>query len=160
MRGGRREEKRREEKRREEKSDRWLSLFEHGVNYMFKISWVGIYKIKMIRIYHNNRCSKSRCALEVLEESGKEFEIVSYLQDTPDSNELTAIIKKLGITAHELIRKTEPIYIAEYKGKDLSEAEWIEAMVAHPILIERPIIVSGDRAVIARPTEKINEILG
>lgn len=113
----------------------------------------------MIRIYHNNRCSKSRCALGVLEESGKEFEVISYLQDTPDAEELAAIIKKLGITAHELIRKTEPLYITEYKGKELTEAEWIEAMVAHPILIERPIIIDGDRAVIARPTEKINEIL-
>jgi arsenate reductase len=114
----------------------------------------------MIKIYHNNKCSKSRCALGILEESGKEFEVVSYLQDTPNAEELSAIIKKLGIKAHELVRKTEPVYTAQYKGKDLNEEEWIRAMIKNPILIERPIIVSGDRAVIARPTEKIYDILG
>lgn len=113
----------------------------------------------MIQIYHNNRCSKSRCALAVLEESGQEFEVVSYLQDTPTAKELAAIIKKLGIKAHELIRKTETVYIERYKGKDLSDEEWIQAMVENPILIERPIVISGDKAVIARPTEKIQEIL-
>jgi arsenate reductase len=114
----------------------------------------------MIQIYHNNRCSKSRCALTALEESGQEFEIVNYLQAVPTADELRAIVAKLGIKPHELIRKGESVYIDKYKGKELSDEAWIEAMVAHPILIERPILVSGDKAVIARPTEKINEILG
>ena len=113
----------------------------------------------MITIYHNNRCSKSRCALAALEESGQEFEIVNYLQAVPTTDELRVIVKKLGLKPHDLIRKSELIYIAEYKGKTLSDEEWIAAMVAHPILIERPIVVSGDKAVIARPEEKINEIL-
>ena len=113
----------------------------------------------MIKIYHNNRCSKSRCALVALEESGKEYQVINYLETVPTAEELRVIIEKLGIKAHDLIRKKEPVYIQQYKGKDLSEEAWIEAMVAHPILIERPIIVDGDRAVIARPAEKINEIL-
>ncbi|MDR3680053.1 MAG: arsenate reductase (glutaredoxin) [Flavipsychrobacter sp.] len=114
----------------------------------------------MITIYHNNRCGKSRAALAILQQSGKEFKSINYLQDVPTAAELSAILKKLGITAHDLIRKTEAVYIENYKGKELTEQEWIQAMVAHPILIERPIIVSGNRAVIARPTEKIYEILG
>lgn len=113
----------------------------------------------MIKIYHNNRCSKSRCALSVLEESGAEFEVVNYLEATPRADELLAIIKKLGIKAHELVRKTEAVYVEKYKGKELSEQEWLMAMIEHPILIERPILVRGDRAVIARPTEKIYDIL-
>ncbi|WP_316815332.1 arsenate reductase (glutaredoxin) [Pedobacter nyackensis] len=114
----------------------------------------------MIKIYHNNRCSKSRCALTALEESGQEFEVINYLQTVPTAEELREIVDKLGVKPHELIRKNESIYIADYKGKELSDEEWIAAMVAYPILIERPILVSGDKAVIARPTEKINEILG
>jgi arsenate reductase len=113
----------------------------------------------MITIYHNNKCSKSRTALGVLENSGKEFEVVNYLQDTPSVEELTAIVKKLGITAKDLVRKTESVYTEKYKGKDLSEEEWISAMVENPILIERPIVVSGDKAVIGRPTENIYTVL-
>ncbi len=114
----------------------------------------------MITIYHNNRCSKSRCALQELEKSGKEFEVVYYLDTPPNVAELTAIVSKLGIKPLALIRKGEQVFIDNYKGKTLTDAEWIEAMVKHPILIERPIVVSGDQAVIARPTEKIQEILG
>lgn len=97
--------------------------------------------------------------MTALEESGQEFEVINYLQTTPTVDELREIIAKLGIKPYELVRKSESVYVTEYKGKDLSDEEWIAAMVAHPILIERPILVSGDKAVIARPTEKINEIL-
>ncbi|MCZ4244242.1 arsenate reductase (glutaredoxin) [Pedobacter punctiformis] len=113
----------------------------------------------MIKIYHNNKCSKSRSALSILNESGKDFELINYLQQPPTAEELATIINKLGIKPFELIRKGEAIYTEKYKGKDLSDAQWIEAMVQNPVLIERPIIVSGDQAVIARPTEKIYEIL-
>lgn len=97
--------------------------------------------------------------MAVLEESGQPFEIVNYLETVPTVEELTLIVAKLGINAEELVRKTEAVYKENYKGKVLSESEWIEAMVAHPILIERPILVNSDRAVIGRPTEKVNEIL-
>ncbi|GGG92754.1 arsenate reductase (glutaredoxin) [Pedobacter zeae] len=114
----------------------------------------------MITIYHNNRCSKSRSALQELEKSGKEFEIVYYLDTPPNQAVLTTIVAKLGIKPIELVRKGERVFIDHYKGKTLSDEEWIEAMVKHPVLIERPIVISGNQAVIARPTEKIQEILG
>ena len=113
----------------------------------------------MITIYHNNRCTKSRCALAELEKSGKAFEVVYYLKTPPNKSELEEIIRKLGIKPLELIRKGEKIFAENYKGKTWTDEEWIDAMVAHPILIERPIIISGDQAIIARPTEKIKEIL-
>lgn len=97
--------------------------------------------------------------MAILEESGQDFEVVNYLEVAPNVVELTGIVEKLGIPAQDLVRKTEPVYKEKYKGKVLSETEWILAMVENPILIERPILVSGDKAVIGRPTEKVNDIL-
>ncbi|WP_316738875.1 arsenate reductase (glutaredoxin) [Pedobacter aquatilis] len=114
----------------------------------------------MIQIYHNNRCTKSRQALQELENSGKPFEVIYYLETPPTKGLLEELLAKLNIKPLELIRKGEKIFIENYKGKSLSDDEWILAMVENPILIERPIIVSGDKAIIARPTDKINEILG
>jgi len=113
----------------------------------------------MIQIYHNSRCSKSRCGVEFLENSGKEFEIIKYLEETPTSKELKEILKKLDFTPIELVRKGEAIWKENYKGKELSDAEIITAMVENPKLIERPIIVNGDKAVIARPLENIEKII-
>lgn len=113
----------------------------------------------MIKIYHNNRCSKSRCGVQALEESGKQFEIVKYLEDVPTKKELKHIIKLLGISPIELVRKNEKIWKENFKGKTLSDDDIIEAMIANPKLIERPIIINGDKAVIGRPTEKILEII-
>lgn len=117
------------------------------------------YKNNMIKIYHNNRCSKSRCGLEVLENSGKKFEIVKYLENTPDINELKNIISLLKIKPIDLIRKNEAIWKENYKGKELSDDEIFIAMNKHPKLIERPIVINGNKAVIGRPTEKIITIL-
>ncbi|MDB5227886.1 MAG: hypothetical protein JWN78_2079 [Bacteroidota bacterium] len=113
----------------------------------------------MITIYHNNRCSTSRCALGFLEESGKKFHTVKYLEDVPTIEELKDILKKLKIKPHDLIRTKEPVYIEKYKGKNLSDEEWIKAMHDNPILIERPIIINRNKAVIGRPPEKVLEIL-
>jgi arsenate reductase len=113
----------------------------------------------MITIYHNNRCGKSRTALCILEEQGKPFKTVEYLKDVPTVEELKSIIKKLKIKPHDLIRTKESIYIENYKGKTLSDDAWIQAMHEHPILIERPIVVNGNKAVVARPPEKVNEVL-
>ena len=113
----------------------------------------------MIKIYHNNRCSKSRYGVQALEESGKQFEVVKYLEDVPSKAELKHIIKLLGITPIELVRKNEAIWKENFKGKILSDDAIIEAMVANPKLIERPIVINGDKAVIGRPTEKILEII-
>lgn len=113
----------------------------------------------MIKIYHNNRCSKSRCGLEVLEKSGKPFEIVKYLENVPTEKELKDIIKLLGMKPIDLIRKNESIWKELYKDKDLSDSEIIKAMVEHPKLIERPIVINGNKAVIGRPAEAILDII-
>ncbi len=113
----------------------------------------------MIKIYHNNRCSKSRCGVQALEESGKQFDVVKYLEDVPTKAELKHIIKLLSITPIELVRKNESIWKENFKGKTLSDDAIIEAMVANPKLIERPIVINGNKAVIGRPTEKILEII-
>lgn len=113
----------------------------------------------MIKIYHNPRCRKSREGLEVLEKSGQDFEIVKYLEDIPTKEELKTLIGYLGISPEELVRKNEAIWKEQYKGKSLSDEEIITALVENPKLIERPIIVKDKKAVIGRPSEKINILL-
>ncbi|WP_418603817.1 arsenate reductase (glutaredoxin) [Hwangdonia sp.] len=113
----------------------------------------------MIKIYHNNRCSKSRCGLEILENSGKEFEIVKYLDDTLSAKALKEIISLLKIKPIDLVRKNEAIWKENYKGKTLTDAEVINAMAKHPKLIERPIVINGKKAVIGRPPELILDII-
>lgn len=113
----------------------------------------------MIQIYHNARCGKSRCSLDILEKSGKEFEIVKYLENIPSKEELKEIISKLKISPIELVRQNESIWKEQFKGKNLSNEEIIEAMVLNPILIERPIVINGDKAIIGRPPEKILDII-
>ena len=113
----------------------------------------------MIKIYHNNRCSKSRCGLEILEKSGKEFEIVKYLEEVPNNKELKSLIELLGIKPIELVRKNESIWKETFKNRDLSDEEIITAMVENPKLIERPIIINGKKAIIGRPPEKILDII-
>lgn len=109
-----------------------------------------------ITIYHNPRCSKSRQTLALLEDNGISPAIVKYLDDVPSAATLTALIRALGITPRELLRKSE----ADYKAlglaeTSLSDATLIEAMVAHPKLIERPIVVKGKKAVLGRPPENV-----
>lgn len=113
----------------------------------------------MIKIYHNNRCRKSREGLQILEASGKEFQIIRYLEDRPSKKELTEIIEFLGIQPLDLVRKNEVIWKSNFKGKDLSDDQIITAMVENPKLIERPIVVNKNKAVIGRPPEDINTII-
>ena len=110
-------------------------------------------------IYHNPRCTKSRATLELLREHGIEPTIVEYLKDPPSAAQLKEIIDKLGIEPEALVRKSEEIYKSKYAGKSLSASQWIAAMVKDPILIERPVIVSGKRAVIGRPPENVESLL-
>ena len=113
-----------------------------------------------IRILHNPRCSKSRQALALLEEHGASPEIVLYLEDTPDAGELRDILAKLGISARQLLRKGEPAYKElNLANPDLSEAELVDAMIEHPKLIERPIVIRGARAVLGRPPEQVLALL-
>lgn len=112
-----------------------------------------------MKIYHNPRCSKSRQGLAILEESKATFEIVNYIKDNLTFDELSELIKKLNISPTNLVRTNEAIWKENYKGKYLSDKEIIMAMVAHPKLIERPIVVNNNKAVIGRPPEKIKTIL-
>ncbi len=109
-------------------------------------------------IYHNSRCSKSRCALQKLEEEKKDFTVVEYLKTPLTAEEIKDLLKKLGMSAEALVRKTEVVYKEQFKGKELSESDWIAAMEQYPKLIERPIIVKGEKAVIGRPAENINRL--
>ena len=112
----------------------------------------------MFSIYHNPRCSKSRQALSLLEEKGISPEIILYLEQTPSKDELKEILQKLGISADQLLRKNEADYKAHIKSVT-DEDELIELMLAYPKVIERPIIIKGDRAVIGRPPEALLDLL-
>lgn len=112
----------------------------------------------MLKIYHNPRCRKSREGLAILEESAQDFEIVKYLDTPPSYLELAAILGKLNLKPIELVRKNEAIWKEQFKGKELSDEEIIQAMVDHPKLIERPIVVKNNEAVLGRPPENISEL--
>ncbi len=115
--------------------------------------------MKEITIWHNPKCSKSREAMKILEENECEAEVVKYLESNPSETEIKTILKMLGVTPRELMRQKEDIY-KELKLKDeTDEQKLILAMVEHPKLIERPVIIKGDKAIIGRPTEKIAEFI-
>lgn len=114
----------------------------------------------MATIYHNPRCSKSRQTLALLEDRGIKTDIVLYLESPPDAKNLKAILKKLGISARELLRKNEDEYkLLKLDNPALTDDALVKAMCANPRLIERPIVVNGNRAAVGRPPEKILEIL-
>jgi len=113
----------------------------------------------MIKIYHNPKCRKSREGLEILENSGKKFEVIKYLEDIPTKEELKDVITCLDIKPINLIRKSEAIWKDKFKSKSLSDEELIEAMITYPKLIERPIVVKDSRAVIGRPVSNIITLL-
>lgn len=113
----------------------------------------------MIKIYHNPRCSKSREGLSILEESGKDFEVIEYMKNSISENELVRLIEKLKIKPMDLIRKNESVWKEIYKNQDLNDQQIIQAMVEHPQLIERPIVTDGKKAIIGRPPVLINDIL-
>ena len=113
----------------------------------------------MIEILHNPRCSKSRAALDFLKESGLNVKEIRYLENPLDKEQLRELLKKLNISAYDLVRKNEEVYKDEFKDKDLSDEEWIDAMVKYPKLIERPIVINGNCAVVGRPLAKVEEII-
>lgn len=113
----------------------------------------------MITIYHKPSCSKSTEALRLLEKKNAELEIIEYLENPPTRKELAELLKKLGLKAEELVRKKEKLFQEKFEGKNFSEMEWIELMVKNPVLIERPIIVKGEKAIIGRPAERVEEFL-
>ena len=113
----------------------------------------------MIKIYHNTRCSTSRKGLELLKESKKEFENIEYIKKPLDKIEMKEILQKLKISPMDLIRTKEKIWKENYQDKVLSEDELIELMIEFPNLMERPIVVNQEKAVVGRPPELINDIL-
>jgi len=112
-----------------------------------------------IQIWHNPKCSKSRNAMTLLKEKGINANIVKYLETSPSKEQLKDVLKKLNMKASELLRTGEDIYKELNLKNVIDEEQLIEIMVEHPILIERPIIIKGDKAVIARPIEKLEELL-
>jgi len=113
----------------------------------------------MITIYHNPRCTKSRQGIAALEEAKVDFEVIKYLDSPLNKKQLQEILNLLHISPIQLVRKTEKIWKENYKGKELSEQQIVEAMVAHPKLIERPIVIKDDKAVIGRPTQLIVDLI-
>ena len=113
----------------------------------------------MIEIIHNPHCSKSRAALSFLKESGLDVKEIRYLEEPLNEEQLRDILKKLGIPPYDLVRKNEAVFKDEFKDKALTDEEWIKAMGKYPRLIERPIVINGDRAVVGRPLEKVEEII-
>jgi len=110
-------------------------------------------------IYHNPRCSKSRATLQLLQEHGVEPDVLLYLDTPPDAAEIRSLLEKTGLSAAQLVRKGEPVFKEAGLSADSSDDELIDAMAAHPKLIERPVVVHGDRAVLGRPPENVLSLL-
>ena len=113
----------------------------------------------MITIYHNPRCGKSRSALTILTEHGIDPVVAEYLKNPPTKDELREILKKLAMKPEQIVRKGEEVYKEKFAKKSISDDQWLDALAKNPILIERPIVVRGDRAMIGRPPENVLEIL-
>lgn len=113
-----------------------------------------------VKIYHNPRCSKSRQTLALLQEQGIEPQVIEYLTQPPSKSQLKKILSLLGLQPRDLMRKKEPEYLDNHlDDPDLTKDQLIEAMVKHPKLIERPIVIHGDKAALGRPPENVLEIL-
>ena len=106
-----------------------------------------------MKIYHNPRCRKSRETLELILEKGASPEVIEYQKTPPSEQELKEVLGKLGISADKLLRKGEKVFKENFKGMSFSDDEWVKIMVDNPVLIERPIVIEGDKAVIGRPPE-------
>lgn len=113
----------------------------------------------MIKVYYKANCATSLSTLQLIRKNTKEkFEKIEYLENVPSEEELKGILKLLGMTAEEFIRKKEPVFKEKYEGKNFSEAEWINVMRENPILIDRPIVIRDGKAVLCRPAERVLEL--
>ena len=113
-----------------------------------------------MQIYHNPRCSKSRQALALLHEAGCEVEVIEYLNTPPTPDELADVISKLGITSEQLVRKKEAMFRElGLHEQTLTEEQWLRLLCENPRLIERPIVIKGQQAIIGRPPELIQTLL-
>lgn len=113
----------------------------------------------MIQVYHNPRCGKSRNCLAFIEQTNQKYEIIPYLTETPTFNELKDLLGKLNLEPIQLVRVKEKIWIENYKGKELTNDEIIQAMIDNPILIERPIVIKDGKAIIGRDLDLVASFL-
>jgi arsenate reductase len=112
-----------------------------------------------MKIYHNPRCSKSRQTLQLIKDAGADVEIVEYLNEIPTKEELQLILMKLNLKPIDIIRKGEAIYKEKFKNSNFNNDEWIQIMIENPKLIERPIVIKGNKAVLGRPPENVLDLL-
>ena len=115
--------------------------------------------MKKVQVFHNTRCGKSREALALLTKAGYEVEIIEYLKQVPTKKELKLLLSKLGLKAIDIVRKKEGLFLEKFKNKQFTNEEWIQLLQENPILIERPIVINGYRAIVARPPELALDIL-
>jgi arsenate reductase len=130
-----------------------------AVTFIKRVNFLHLAKTNTMQIYHNPRCRKSRETLSILEAKGIKPDIILYLKDTPSKEALSSVLKKLNMQASQIIRKGEQIYKDNFKGKELSEEEWLDALVQYPKLIERPIVIKDDKAVLGRPPENVLDLI-
>ncbi len=112
-----------------------------------------------MQIYHNPRCSKSRQTLQLIKDANVEVEIVEYLNKIPTKEELKVILMKLNLQAKDIVRQGEAVYKEKFKKSNFNNDEWIQILIENPILIERPIVVKGNKAILGRPPENVVELL-
>lgn len=115
--------------------------------------------MKKIQILYNPRCSKCREALNLLEGESCEVEVIDYLKEKITKKELKSILAKLGVKAVDIVRKKEDVYLKKFKDKKFTNEEWIQILLENPILIERPIVIDGYKAVIGRPPELVVDLV-
>ena len=116
-------------------------------------------KLKKMKIYHNPRCSKSRETLQLIKDAGVEVEIVDYLKNIPTAEDLTTILMKLNLKPTDILRKGEAVYKEKFKNSNFNDDEWIKVMIEYPKLIERPIVIKGNKAILGRPPQNVLELL-
>lgn len=112
-----------------------------------------------ITIYHNPRCSKSRETLAILKENGVEPQILEYLKEIPSKEELKLVLAKLNLNVKDIIRKGEKVYKEKFKGMNFTDEEWMTILLENPKLIERPIVVRGNKAVLGRPPANVLDLI-
>jgi arsenate reductase (glutaredoxin) len=116
-------------------------------------------KKKKITIYHNARCSKSREVMDLLKENDCEIEVVEYMKETPTKKELKDLLMKLGLKPLDIIRTNEPLFEKKFRNKKFTDAEWIQIILENPVLLQRPILVDGYKAIIGRPVARVVDLL-
>jgi arsenate reductase len=112
-----------------------------------------------MKIYHNPRCSKSRETLQLIKDAGVEVEIVEYLKAIPTAEDLKTILMKLNLKPTDILRKGEPVYKEKFKNSNFNDDEWIKVMIEYPKLIERPIVVKGNKAILGRPPQNVLDLI-